>query len=230
MKVEAIVVAAGSGRRLKRKVSKALVKVLNIPIAIRTLKTFSIHPLITNIIIVCKNDDLPIIDSLIRKYKIKKIKLLCAGGKKRVDSVNNGVKRLDKDTNIVVIHDVARPFVDKKTITECIKKTAVSGACVVGVPVISTIKESNKNGNFIKNTLDRTRLWQIQTPQAFKVDLIKMVLKRKGRFSPTDDSLLVERLGRKVALFKGSYSNIKITTPEDILFAESLIRNRNYKK
>ncbi len=227
MKVEAIVVAAGSGRRLKRKISKALVKVLNLPIIIHTLKKFSLHPLINSIILVCRKEDIANIYSLVRKHNIKKIKLLCAGGERRIDSVYNGISCLDKNTDIVIIHDGARPLIERKIITKCIKKANSMGACVVGVPVKSTIKEVSNSTNLIKKTLDRNLLYSIQTPQVFKTSIIKKAFEKKARFNATDDSLLVEMINKKVALVEGSYSNIKITTPEDIFLAERLFNKMN---
>lgn len=223
MKVEAIVACAGVGNRLKRKLSKPLVKLNGIPIFIRTIKTLSRVRLIDKIILVVKKEELARFAQEVKRYHLKKIKTIIPGGKTRSNSVKNGLSALDKQTDLVVIHDGARPLVDKNSITQVIKAARKSGAAILAVPAKATIKQITVQR--VKKTLDRKKLWEAQTPQVFKKAIILKAYKSfKG--VATDDAFLVERLGRPVKIVMGSYQNIKITTPEDLAFAK-LILNKD---
>ena len=149
------------------------------------------------------------------------------GGQTRQDSVYNGLQAISHDSDIVLIHDGARPFVTKEMIVRAVNEIKTCGAVIVAMPVKDTIKTVGEDG-FVMNTLDRELLWQVQTPQIFKKDLIIEAHERAKRLSlqATDDSRLVERLGEKVKVIRGSYENIKITTPEDIKIAEEILRSK----
>lgn len=230
MQVTAIVLAAGKGRRLGFKASKPLVKIESQPSIAYCLKALDIHPDIKNIVVVVNKDNLKGILAAIKKYKINKAKSIVLGGKRRQDSVLCGLKKAS--SGYVLIHDAARPFIDKRSLFSVIREAQKSGAAILGVPVKATVKKvlSRKTSKFqgptcfVKNTLDRTKLWEAQTPQVFKKDLI---LKAYHKFSKglfTDDASLVEKLGKRVRLIKGSYFNIKITTPEDLILAEAIAK------
>jgi 2-C-methyl-D-erythritol 4-phosphate cytidylyltransferase len=155
---------------------------------------------------------------IIEKYHYRKISQIVPGGKRRQDSVKNGIDALPKDTEVVLIHDGVRPFVTKAMIEESIHSAIRFGAVVVAMPVKETIKIAHPDGTVLK-TLDRESLWQIQTPQTFQADLIKRAYHKatEDGFIGTDDASLVERLGVKVHILPGSYTNIKITTTDDLM-------------
>jgi 2-C-methyl-D-erythritol 4-phosphate cytidylyltransferase len=165
---------------------------------------------------------------IIEKYKLKKVSQIIPGGKRRQDSVKNGMDALPKDEDIVVIHDGVRPFVTKNMIEDSIHAAVRYGAVIVAMPVKDTIKMSNPDGTVLK-TLDRESLWQIQTPQTFQAKVIKEAYHRatEDGFAGTDDASLVERLGVKVHILPGSYTNIKITTPEDLLLAKLFLKMKS---
>ena len=129
-------------------------------------------------------------------------------------------------TDVVVIHDGARPFINDKIIAECIEAALEHGVSTVAVPVKDTVKIS-EDGDFVEETLERSKLWAIQTPQAFKYDVLISAHKRAAEdgFIGTDDTVLAERLGFKTRLVMGSYNNIKITTKEDLAFAEAIVNS-----
>jgi 2-C-methyl-D-erythritol 4-phosphate cytidylyltransferase len=222
MKVSAIVLAAGRSLRFKNKTSKPLVKINRQPIIAYSLKTLSKIGCIKDIIVVANLKNRQGIARVIKKSGIDKVTKIVQGGQRRQDSVYNGLKNLSSSAELVLIHDGARPFIDKKTILSVIKKAAECGGAVVGVPVKATIKEAQ--GALIKRTLDRKILWEIQTPQVFIRELIFKAYSKSSGAEVTDDASLVERSGGKVTLVKGTYSNIKITTPEDALLAEGIAK------
>ncbi len=224
-KTQAIVVAAGSGTRLKTSVPKPLVKLRGLPIIVYSLRILEKSFSIDGIILVGAQENLKKFQKLVSRYRFKKISRIVAGGATRAISVFRGLESLDDDTRYVLIHDAARPFVSadivKKAIQTCYKEAAV----VAAVPVKSTIKRVNPKTSVIAETLDRRGLWEIQTPQVFRRDIIMKAHRDVRDAHATDDALLVERLGKKVKVVMGDYRNIKITTPEDLVIAESFLRH-----
>jgi 2-C-methyl-D-erythritol 4-phosphate cytidylyltransferase len=220
-KIEVIVPAAGRGSRLKKNISKPLVKISGSTIIARTLKVLDSHSQIYRIIILSNKKDLARVRRLVVLNKIYKVKCVALGGATRKKSVEKGLKFLDKDTDFVLIHDAVRPFVDKALISRVILKARKTGASIAGVPSKPTIKKIKKiRGDIlVDKSLDRRYLWEIQTPQVFKKDLIERAYKRFKDMDATDDAYLIEKLGNKVSLVEGSYLNIKITTPEDLVLA-----------
>ena len=216
--LSAIIVAAGQGKRLKAAVPKPLIKIGKFPAIIYSLNTLDKHPEIDEIIVVVNSRNQQAIAQLISKYSFKKIKNLVLGGSRRQDSVYNGLKMVSGNSDWVLIHDSARPFIDKDTITKVILAAKKTGCAIVAVKPKATIKSSGKN-NIVKNTLDRNALWEVQTPQVFKKDLILRAYKKYGAGKVTDDASLVEKTGADVRIIQGKYENIKITTAEDLLFA-----------
>lgn len=178
---------------------------------------------VKEIILVVNRKDL----KLAEKYFGKVVAKIITGGPTRSHSVYNGIKALGAGTDIVLIHDGARPFVTKDIVNRSIAQAQRFGAAVAAVPVIPTIKRIDEGG-FVASTLNRKLLWEVQTPQVFKRNLIIRAFKGAGSFSDdiTDDAMLVEKMGRRVKLVIGSYQNIKITTADDLATANAMLKNK----
>jgi 2-C-methyl-D-erythritol 4-phosphate cytidylyltransferase len=225
-KADAIIVSAGRGHRLKEASKKQFLPLAGKPILAHTLDRFETSPLIRSIVLVVGEEDLDYCSKeIVEQYRFQKITQIIPGGKERQDSVRNGLQALARDTEIVVIHDGVRPFVTREMVEESIRGAKRLGAVVLAMPVTDTVKTANTDGIVLK-TLDRESLWQIQTPQAFQAEMIREAYRRatEDGFVGTDDASLVERLGTRVHILPGSYSNIKITTREDLLWARLLLR------
>ncbi len=221
MKTVAIIVAAGEGMRMGQ--SKQFIEILGKPILSWTISVFEESEFIDDIILVVNFSDI----ERAKSFKFKKIINVVEGGREREDSVYNGLKVVGGDVDVVLIHDGARPLLTKNIIASAISEVKVSPAVVVGVPIIDTVKKIGDE-NFIISTEDREALWLAQTPQVFKYKLIKEAYDRayKVGYKATDDSTLVERLGYKAKIIMGSYENIKITFPEDLIIAEAILERR----
>ena len=228
-KITAIVLAAGSGSRMKSKTKKQFMEIKGKPVIWYSLFEFE-KSIVDEIILVTGKEDIDYCKKeIVEKYNLKKIKNVVAGGSERYESVYNGLKEVTG--NIVLIHDGARPLINNEIIERSIEGTIKSDACVVGVPVKDTIKRANKEG-YIIDTPNRSELWITQTPQSFKTDLVKMAYKKmkeeleKGNttLNITDDAMVVEEFTtNQVRFVQGDYKNIKVTTPEDIDIAELFI-------
>lgn len=228
MKICAVVLAAGQGKRMNSKVAKQYLLIQDKPVLYYSLAAFE-ESAVDEIILVtgageeefCRNE-------IIEKYQFKKVKSIVTGGKERYHSVANGLKACT-ECKLVLIHDGARPFLDQDTIKRCIQAAEEFGACVAGMPVKDTIKIASEDG-FVASTPNRNYVWTVQTPQTFQYDLIapaykklleeENALKEKG-VNITDDAMVAEYFtGQKIRLVEGSYKNIKITTPEDLQVSE----------
>ena len=221
-----VIVAAGTGSRMKADINKQFIKLNNKEILAYTIDKFYNSKLINDIVVVIKEEEQDyFIKNIKEKYNFKRIKI-AYGGKERQDSVYNGIKMLREDCNIVLVHDGARPFVEESIIENCINEAKLNNAIVVGVKVKDTIKVVNSE-NIIIETPNRNSLWAVQTPQVFKYEVIKKAYEDafKNNYYGTDDAMLVERIGYKVKMVEGSYNNIKITTPEDLKFGEQILKN-----
>ena len=226
MKADAVIVSAGKGLRFMEGKKKQFHFLGGKPILAHTLDKFETCPLIRSILLVVGQEDMDYcLKEIIEQYKFQKISQIVPGGKRRQESVKNGIDALPKDADVVAIHDGVRPFVTKAMIEDTIHSAERVGAVVLAMPVKDTIKVSNPDGTVLK-TLDRESLWQIQTPQTFRVSVIKEAYYRAAEdgFVGTDDASLVERLGVKVHILPGSYTNIKITTPEDLFLANLFLK------
>ena len=228
-KITAIVLAAGSGSRMKSKTKKQFMEIKGKPVIWYSLFEFEKSRVDEIILVIGKEDIDYCKKEIVEKYNLKKIKNVVAGGSERYESVYNGLKEVTG--NIVLIHDGARPLINNEIIERSIEGTIKSDACVVGVPVKDTIKRANKEG-YIIDTPNRSELWITQTPQSFKTDLVKMAYKKmkeeleKGNttLNITDDAMVVEEFTtNQVRFVQGDYKNIKVTTPEDIDIAELFI-------
>ncbi|OGP95770.1 MAG: 2-C-methyl-D-erythritol 4-phosphate cytidylyltransferase [Deltaproteobacteria bacterium RBG_16_47_11] len=230
MKADAVIVSAGKGHRFMEGRKKQFHLLAGKPILAHTLDKFETCPLIQSILLVVGEEDMDhCLKEIVEKYRYKKISQIIPGGKQRQESVKNGIDALSKDVKIVVIHDGVRPFVTKAMIEESIHSAIRFGAVVVAMPVKETIKMAHSDGTVVK-TLDRESLWQTQTPQTFQTHLIKEAFHKaiEDGFIGTDDASLVERLGVKVHILPGSYTNIKITTTEDLMLAYLLIETQTH--
>ena len=224
--VSAIVLAAGAGKRLKSAVSKPLIKIGNRAAIIYSLEVLSKHPDIDEVIVVVSVSNQKLIKKVVDGCSFKKIKNFVLGGKRRQDSVYNGLKAVSLKSDFILIHDAARPFIDNRLITKVIQAAKRSGAAILGVPVKATIKRAKVNG-LVDRTLDRNNLWEIQTPQVFKKELILKAYKKFSKNNVTDDAALIERTGKEIKIVLGSYENIKITTQDDLLFAQAISRSNS---
>ncbi len=227
MYISAIIVAAGRSKRLESRISKAVLKLNSRPVIAYSLGVLDKHPTIKEIIIVANNQNIKELQRIAGKNKPGRPLRIILGGKKRQDSVRNGLKVVNPQADFVLIHDAARPFISKSLVAALIKEAAKSGAAILGVPVKATVKvaqSSAAGGIEVKKTLKRENLWEIQTPQLFRKDLIFAAYKKFGRNKATDDAMLVERLGAKVKIVLGSYANLKITTPEDLCISGAIAK------
>ncbi len=224
--VAAIVAAAGKGERLGPKVNKAFAMLGKEPILSYTLKALEASGAVNEVILVVNQEDLAKARLLVGRVKLKKVNKIVAGGKRRIDSVKIGLAGLAEETDYVIVHDGCRPFINNKMISSVLEAAEVFGAAITAVPVKPTIKQIEK-GNFVYATLKRDTLVDVQTPQAFKKEILLRAYEKAFAESAdaTDDAALVERLGIKVKVVDGSYRNIKITTPEDLKYAKLLIPN-----
>lgn len=225
-KITAIVLAAGTGKRMNSAVAKQYMMLAGKPVLYYSLKAFE-ESEVTDIVLVTGADEISYCrQEIVDKYKITKISAIVAGGKERYHSVYEGLKAA-KGADYVLIHDGARPLLTQDIISHSIASVKQNGACVVGMPVKDTIKVVGVDG-FAKATPERSGLWQIQTPQSFSYSLIVDAYEKviaSGDTSITDDAMVLERVtGRQVRVIEGSYQNIKITTPEDLLVAELHLR------
>ena len=225
MRTVAIVPAAGSGNRMGRGLSKQYLSLGGVPLLVHTLNVFEKCPLVDALLVVVPPPDVEAVRTeMLPRWNLKKLAGVIPGGKERQDSVRAGIETLDRDTDIVIVHDAVRPFITAKLIEDCIRAAAEEGAATVGVPVKDTVKEVGADGRVMR-TCDRNLLWLTQTPQAFRRDIIENAHRAAVRdgYRGTDDTSLVERLGIAVRMIRGDYGNIKITTPEDLVIAEALL-------
>lgn len=225
--ISAVIVAAGRGTRMNMEMNKQYIEVCGKPVLAWTLQVFEDTVVIDEIILVVNEQELVYCkQQIVEKYKLKKVRTLVAGGKERQDSVYSGLMEVDPSCDIVLVHDGARPFVTRKILEESIDAAREFGASCVAVPVKDTIKIEDSN-QFVNETLDRSILWAIQTPQTFQFDLLFKAHNKamEEGFKGTDDSVLVERMGVRTKLTMGSYNNIKITTKEDLVMAEAIARS-----
>ncbi len=230
--ISAIVLAAGSGKRMNTETAKQFLKIYDKEVLYYSLKTFDDCDKIDQIVLVTKEEDVEYCKKeIVEKYNISKVVNIIPGGRERYDSVYAGLKLLadgknDACEDLVMIHDGARPFVTGTMIYDSIEVAKLYGACSVGVPVKDTIKIVDEKG-FSLETPDRNYLYQVQTPQTFKLDLILSAYKKfknDDNHNITDDTMLVEQYtGVKSKIIFGAYENIKITTPDDMEIAEKIV-------
>lgn len=221
----AIIVSAGNSTRMGG-VNKQFLKLGNFTVIGMSLKAFQDCESVSEIIVVTKLDDISKVETIAKDLNITKLKSVTVGGNTRQESVLNGCKKVSQDTSLITIHDGARPLVLVEDIEKCIANARVYGGATLGVPVKDTIKVVNDN--LITDTPYRPSLYITQTPQTFKKSIYfrGVEFAERNNLDFTDDCQLVEAMGYKIYMTTGNYSNIKITTPEDIHIAEILLKNR----
>ncbi len=223
-----IIPAAGRGKRMASPTSKQFLLLAGKPVLAHTLAAFEKAKLVDSVIVVGKAKDIEFCKKrIVEKYGFKKIIGYVIGGRRRQDSVANALIALPPETETVIVHDAARPLVTPELIDKAIKEAKNWPALTVGLPVKNTIKRINTE-ELVEYTLDRPRLWSIQTPQVFKADVLMHAhrVAKTDKLWGTDDTMLVEKTGKPVRVIPGSEENIKITTPIDMLLAEAIIAKR----
>lgn len=226
MDYQVIIPAAGQGKRMGAGKNKLLLILEDQPIISHTLKVFVYDENCSGVFLVIQPEEEAIFSTLLSDFpRNEKIKLVY-GGQERQHSVYNGLQA-SHEPEIVLVHDGARPFIKKAVIHQLVAKAAVTGAAIAAVPVKDTIKKVEQFQ--VKETVERTSLWQVQTPQAFRFSVLDNAhkLAMKENFLGTDEASLVERINYPVQIVMGDYDNIKITTPEDLYFAEAIIKKQS---
>lgn len=225
MKYNVVIPAAGQGKRMGAGRNKQFIELDGKPLLAWTLSVFQEDDWCERIVIAVNPSETDDIKDIVASYGITKTTNITAGGAERQDSVYEGLKKIDTES-IVLIHDGARPLVTIDAIHRVVIQANQRGAAVLAVPVKDTIKKAA--GGIIAETLKRSSLWAVQTPQAFRLSLIKKAHEQaqKQTLSGTDDASLVERLGCPVSIVNGDYQNIKLTTPDDLQLAEIILQNR----
>ena len=221
----AIIVAAGKGTRLGANVDKLWLEVAGRPVLAHTWQKFNDAPCIHEIILVVRDGMQAHFTELAGKFQFQKTFRLVIGGAERQDSVWNGLAALSPETEIVAIQDAARPCTSAELIAATIEAARETGAAVAAQPVTDTIKET-ADGKIISRTVDRSKLWSVQTPQTFRVEVIRRAIlaAREKNLVLTDDTAACELIGQPVRLVKSATPNPKVTVPADLPFIESLLR------
>ncbi len=226
MKTQLLIPAAGAGRRMDLETPKALLELGGIPMLARTLERFRPLGLLEEAVITAPPDHIAAFETMLQQCFPKVLFHIVPGGAERQESVQNGLAALDAQTEIVVIHDAARPFIATASIQASIEAARQCGAATVAIPVIDTILQGDENA-YLTATPDRRQLWACQTPQTFQVDIIRRAHEQALRqgFQGTDDASLVRRMGHPVKLVMGAALNFKVTTPTDYSMANLILEN-----
>ncbi len=222
----AIIVAAGAGKRMGRQTPKAFLQISGKAILLRTLEKFRDANAVDSITVVLPQQSFSVWERMVSSWTVAKLDALVAGGASRQESVWNGLSQLSPQSDIVLIHDGVRPFIRTALIEKSIKTAQSSGAAILGVTPKDTIKTITAEQ--VSGTCQRSALIAVQTPQAYRYDIIMRAYRhaREKGVNATDDAALVEQIGCGIEWIQGDYFNIKITSPEDILVAETFIQSR----
>jgi len=226
----AVIVAGGKGTRIKSKLPKQFLELAGLPVLMYTINAFYRYSQEITVILVLPEDDFETWSSLCKKYNFTKPLILQKGGDSRFQSVKNGLEKIDGDAclpdrqGLVAIHDGVRPLVSEDIIGASFRLAAVHQSAVAAVRLKESLRITDQDNT---KAVDRSRFRLIQTPQTFKIDLIKKAYQIKEDSSLTDDASVVERSGHTISLFEGSYENIKITTAEDLIIAEALLKQKS---
>lgn len=226
-KFTAIVLAAGSGKRMEQDVPKQYMQLGGVPLMVHCLRTFQESKVTSIVLVVAPGDVEKCQREIIEKYHISKCTAIVEGGDERYDSVYAGLKAVDD--GYVLIHDCARAFLTTDIIHRCMSSVVLYESCVVGMPSKDTVKLTDDKRKVL-DTPDRSRVWIVQTPQCFEYNLIKSAYDAiipTADKSITDDAMIVEKAtDHEVHMIEGSYSNIKVTTPEDVYLGEAILRGK----
>ncbi|WP_026574065.1 2-C-methyl-D-erythritol 4-phosphate cytidylyltransferase [Bacillus sp. UNC438CL73TsuS30] len=225
MGYQVILPAAGQGKRMGAGKNKLLLELNAIPVLIHTLRVFEEDEKCEGIILAIHPQDEAEFNFLLKQYQIGKVKGLVPGGKERQHSIHHALKTV-KDGEMILVHDAARPFIRKEQIHRLIIAAEETGAAIIGVPAKDTMK--TVRNQTVLGTVERTSLWAVQTPQAFRMSILLEAYENaeSDHFLGTDDASLVERIPHPVTVVEGDYDNIKLTTPEDLFFAEAILKKR----
>jgi 2-C-methyl-D-erythritol 4-phosphate cytidylyltransferase len=232
MKTVAVIPSAGKGERMKKGVSKPYLLLAEKPILAHTLSPFEESPFVDEVIVTVSPGEVEYCRrEVIEAFHLSKVHQVLAGGKERQDSIWEGLKRVPSDCEIVIVHDGARPLVTRRLIESSIEAVQRYGAVVTALPLKDTVKTVSREREIVETPVRHT-LMAIQTPQVFRFEVIWKAYEKAYRdgFYGTDDSSLVERIGIKVRVIPGTYENLKITTPEDLLLAEVLLKRRKNER
>ncbi|HEY9118050.1 MAG TPA: 2-C-methyl-D-erythritol 4-phosphate cytidylyltransferase [Roseivirga sp.] len=218
MQKYAVIVAGGSGTRMQSEIPKQFIELKGLPILMHTINAFHFDNI--QIILVLPGDQIDFWKHLIDQYDFKTPHQTVIGGSARFDSVKNGLKSISTEEGLVAIHDGVRPLIDREIINRSFEEASKNGNAIVSIPLKDSIRSVDSTSN---RQEDRSRFRLIQTPQTFQLNLIKQAFEQP--FDPlfTDDASVLEKAGFSINLIEGSYQNIKITTPEDLLIAESFL-------
>lgn len=224
-KCSAVIVAAGSARRMEG-IDKVLAPLGELPVLVHTLYAFQDCPAVEEIVVVTREDLLVEVSRVCKDFAFDKVTKVVVGGAERIHSVQAGLREVSPQAELIAIHDGARPLVPQEVIREAVFAAAATGAAAPAVPLTDTVKRAEE-GRTVE-TVDRSTLWAVQTPQIFEAGLIRGAIRKAlDDGEPlTDDCGAVERLGMKVTLTEGSRENLKITTPLDLILGEAILRAR----
>ena len=220
--VGAIILAAGISNRMQGR-DKMWIELLGQPLIKYSLNALNNCKKITQIVLVMSESNIDLGQNLVTKNKFHKVSHVCGGGKRRQDSVRLGLEKIASESDWIIVHDAARPCIDNEIIDRALNTATTNIAATAAVPVKDTIKVAEDN-LIVKKTLPRKQLWSVQTPQIFKQEILYQAHRNNNR-NVTDDAAMVEMSGNPVRIFLGSYNNIKVTTPEDIPLAETILKN-----
>ncbi|WP_281864921.1 2-C-methyl-D-erythritol 4-phosphate cytidylyltransferase [Planomicrobium okeanokoites] len=229
MKYTVVLPAAGSGKRMKADKNKLLLELFDKPIFIYTLEVFQRDLNCEAIWLAVKEEERELMEDFVKEYGITKVAGFAVGGAERQDSVRACLEMIP-ECDVVLVHDAARPFIDAKVISRLAEEASESGAAIAGVRVKDTIKKAESG--FITETVEREKLWIIQTPQAFRYALIKEAAAEafEAGFLGTDEAMLVERLGHPVKIVESNYENVKMTTPDDLIYGKAILESRRQEE
>lgn len=217
-----VVVAAGTASRMQG-IDKILAPLGDMPILARTLKVFQNSEAVSEVIVVTREDLLVDISRMCKEFFLDKVAKVVVGGAERMLSVRAGLRQVRPDAELIAIHDGARPFLTQAVLEQVLEQAARSGAAAPAIPLNDTIKRA-ANG-IVEETVDRSVLWSVQTPQVFQADLIRAAVEQavEQGVQVTDDCSIVEQLGMKVVLTPGDRENIKVTTPFDLILGQAIL-------
>lgn len=229
MNYTVVLPAAGSGKRMKANKNKLLLELFDKPIFIYTLEVFQQDPNCEGIWLAVKEQERSLVEGFVKEYGITKVEGFAAGGAERQDSVRACLEMIPP-CNVVLVHDAARPFIELDVISRLAEEAADSGAAIAGVLVKDTIKKAESG--VITETIERENLWIIQTPQAFKYSLIREAATAayEAGYFGTDEAMLVERLGHPVKIVESNYENVKMTTPDDLIYGKAILESRRQEE
>lgn len=225
MNYTVVLPAAGSGKRMKADKNKLLLELFDKPIFIYTLEVFQRDPNCEAIWLAVKEEEQSLMESFVEEYGITKVAGFASGGAERQDSVRACLYVIPA-CEVVLVHDAARPFIEPAVISRLAEEAAASGAAIAGVRVKDTIKKAATG--IITETVERENLWIIQTPQAFNYSLMKEAATAafEAGYLGTDEAMLVERLGHPVKIVESNYENVKMTTPDDLIYGRAILESR----